>query len=108
MGLPSMMTEADTCRLRWKNAKALLLTIEQSEREMKDAAEEFYRYAESKRQQDRAAHRLKEVIVLSDFDSDDGDDHSSTSDDDDQDPLPARDAYSRPSDPKCKVPVHKW
>ncbi|KAE8792905.1 Bifunctional dihydroflavonol 4-reductase/flavanone 4-reductase [Hordeum vulgare] len=108
MGLPSMMTEADTCRLRRKNAKALRLTIEKSERGTKDAAEEVYRYAEPKRQQDRAARPLKELNVLSDFDSDDGDDHSSTSDDGDQDPLPARDAYSRAGDPKCKGSVHKW
>ena len=70
---------------RWlwrKNAKALRLAIEQTEREAEEAASQAARLAKLKRQQDRAVQRLKGLIVLSDSSSD-GDEHVASSDDSD-------------------------
>ena len=96
--------KSDARRLRRKNAKALRLAIEQSEREAKEAAAEKARVARLKREQDRAVRRMKGLIVLSDSDDDD----SYTSFDDDQDPPPAADVYSYAGDPKGKDPMRKW
>ena len=68
--------ETNSWRLHRKNAKALRLAIEQSEREAKEAATEKARVARLKREQDRAVRRMKGLIVLSDSDSDDGDNRS--------------------------------
>ncbi|KAE8812575.1 Phosphorylated carbohydrates phosphatase [Hordeum vulgare] len=92
--------ETGTRCLRWKNAKALRLAIEQSEREAKEAAKEKARLSWWKREQDRAVRRMKGFIVLSDDDSDDNDNDNSP--DDDQDPSPAADGYSCASDLKAK------
>uniref|UniRef100_M8C8N9 Phosphorylated carbohydrates phosphatase n=1 Tax=Aegilops tauschii TaxID=37682 RepID=M8C8N9_AEGTA len=52
-----MAAEADACRLRRKNAKALRLAIEQSEREAKQATTEKARVAKLKQEQDRVRAR---------------------------------------------------
>ena len=76
MGLPPVAydREMDARRLRRKNAKALRIAIEQSERKAAEAAAEAARLAKLKRQQDREVRRLKGLVILSDSDSDDGDD----------------------------------
>ena len=65
-----MMAETDARRLRRKNAKALQVAIEHSEREAKEAAEEKARVTKLKRELDREVRRMKGLIVLSDSDSD--------------------------------------
>ena len=101
MGLCRSLTtaETDARRLGRKNAKALRLAIEQSEREAKEAAAEKVRVARLKREQDRAVRRMKGLIVLED---------SCTFSSDDQDPPPAADAYSCAGDRKGKGPARKW
>ena len=84
-----MTTETEAGRLRWKNAKALRLAIEQSEREAKEKATEAARLAKLRRQQDRAVQRLKGLDIVS---SSSSDDHGSSSDESD-DPPPAADSY---------------
>ncbi|KAE8787776.1 Phosphorylated carbohydrates phosphatase [Hordeum vulgare] len=62
--------------LRSKKAKALWITIEQSEREAPDAAAEVARLAKLKREHDNEV-RLKGLVILSD---DNDVDHGSSSD----------------------------
>ncbi|KAE8821710.1 Phosphorylated carbohydrates phosphatase [Hordeum vulgare] len=88
--------ETDTRRLRWKNAKALRLAIEYSEREAKELEEENVRLTKMKREQDRVVPRMKGLIILSDSDSDDSCTLSS-------DPPPTTDGYSCASDPKGQM-----
>ncbi|KAE8771117.1 Phosphorylated carbohydrates phosphatase [Hordeum vulgare] len=97
--------ETNTPRLRRKKAKALRLSIEQSEHEAKEAAKEKVRLAKMKWEEDRAVHRMNGLIVLSDSDS--GDDNNGTSSCDDQDPSPAADGYSYAGDPRGKGPARK-
>lgn len=94
----------DVRRLRRKNAKALRIAIEQSEREAAEAVAEAVRLVKLKRQQDREVRRLKWLVIL--FDSDD--DVSDSSSDDSNDPPPAADAYSCAGDRKGKGPARKW
>ncbi|KAE8795750.1 Phosphorylated carbohydrates phosphatase [Hordeum vulgare] len=96
------LTTAETNgrRLPGKNAKALRLAIEQSEREAKEITEEKAGLAKMKQEQDRTVRRMNGLIVLSDFDSDDGD--SDTSSSDDQDPPPSANGYTGANDPRGK------
>ena len=64
------------------------------------------RVARLKREQDRAVHRMKGLIVLSGSDSDDGNSYTSSSDD--QDTPSAAHAYNCASDRKGKGPPRKW
>ncbi|KAE8784252.1 Phosphorylated carbohydrates phosphatase [Hordeum vulgare] len=98
-------TETDARRLRRKNAGALRLAIEQSEREANELAKEKARLVKMKREKDMVVHRMNSLIVLSDSDSDDGDNGTSSSDD--QDPA-AADGYSCADDPKGKGSARKW
>ncbi|KAE8784107.1 Phosphorylated carbohydrates phosphatase [Hordeum vulgare] len=61
-------TETDTPRIQQKNATALRLAIEQSERRVKEAATETVRVAKLKREKDRAVRRMKGLMVPSDSD----------------------------------------
>ena len=96
--------EMDARRLRRKNAKALRLVIEQSEREALEKAKEAARLAKLRRQQDRGVQRLKGLVIV---DSSSSDDHDSSSDESD-DPPPAANGYSYVGDQKGKGPAQKW
>ena len=63
------------------------------------------RVARLKREQDRAVHRMKGLIVLSDSDSDG--DNSCRWSSDDQDPPPATDSHNYAGDRKGKGPARK-
>ena len=89
--------EIDARRLRRKNAKALRLAIEQSEREALEKAKEAARLAKLRRQQDRAVQRLKGLVIV-----------SSSSSDESDDPPPAADGYNYAGDQKGKGPARKW
>ena len=67
-------------RLRRKNAKALRIAIEQSERETTEAAQ----LAKLKRQQEMEVRWLKWLVIISDFDSNDGDSFSDDESDEDE------------------------
>ncbi|KAE8778824.1 Phosphorylated carbohydrates phosphatase [Hordeum vulgare] len=95
--------EIDTQRLQRKNAKALQLAIEQSEREAKELAGEKARLVKMKREQDRVVLRMKGLIILSGSDSNDSDSGTLSSD-----PPPATNGYSCADDPKGKEPGRKW
>ena len=81
------MAETDARRLRRKNAKALRLANEQSEREAKEKATEAAWLAKLWRQQDRAVQRLKGLVIV-----------SSSSSDETDDPPPAADGYNYTDD----------
>ena len=93
----------DARRLRRKNAKALRLAIEESEREALKKAKEAARLAKFRHQQDPAIQRLKGLISIDS--SSDGDGSSS---DESDDPPPADDRYSYAGDQKGKGPARKW
>ena len=97
--------DIDARRLYPKNAKALRLAIEQSEREAKEKATEAARLAKLKRQQDRAIRRLKGLIIV--FSSDDDDDGGSLFDESD-DPPPGANGYNCAGDRKGEGPAWKW
>ncbi|KAE8782534.1 Bifunctional dihydroflavonol 4-reductase/flavanone 4-reductase [Hordeum vulgare] len=86
------MVKTDARHLRRKNAKALRLAIENSERNAKEAAMEASRIANLKLERDRVVNRIEGLIVL--FDSDDEDRGSCTSSDNEQDPPPTINGYS--------------
>ncbi|KAE8821709.1 Phosphorylated carbohydrates phosphatase [Hordeum vulgare] len=88
--------ETDTRRLRWKNAKALRLTIEYSEREAKKLEEENAWLTKMKWEHDRDVRRMEGLIILSNSDSD----YSGTSS---SDPPPTTDGYSYAGDPKGQI-----
>jgi hypothetical protein len=93
--------EIDARWLHRKNAKALRLAIEESEREAREKETEVARLEKLKRQQDRAVRHLKGLIVVS-SDDDDGDGSSSDNSDD---PPAAADGYSCADDPKGMGPA---
>ncbi|KAE8792592.1 hypothetical protein D1007_32895 [Hordeum vulgare] len=81
----------DTRQLRWENAIAFLLAIEQSEHLAKEKAAEVAPLAKLKRQQDRAVRRLKGLVIFSTSSSDDDDDEHGVSLDDSDYPPQAAD-----------------
>ncbi|KAE8818345.1 Phosphorylated carbohydrates phosphatase [Hordeum vulgare] len=101
-----MMADTDAQRFRQKNAEALRLAIEQSEREAKEVATEAARITKLKRGQDGAVRRRKGLVIL--CDSDDEDDDNCTSSSHDQDPPQAVDGYSWAAERKGKGPMRKW
>ena len=85
-----------------KNAKALRLAIELSEREALEKAKEAARLAKLRRQQDQVVQHLKGLVIV-----DSSDDDDSSSDESDA-PPPADDGYNYAGDQKGKGPVRKW
>ncbi|KAE8807045.1 Phosphorylated carbohydrates phosphatase [Hordeum vulgare] len=97
------MAKTDTHCFRWKNGKALRLAIDKSKCEVKEAALQAAWVAKLKREQDIPVYRMKEIIILSDYD--DKEYGIYTSSDDDQDPPTATDGFSCVGDRKGKRPV---